>query len=105
MGVDRALRHNGTSVSVDGTSSNLALCIRRNPVARLAFSSISHGSGRRSADALRSGDECASNGHQCRVDARDRNAAHGASGEPDVARCDIANAVAVIGRPSATRNV
>jgi hypothetical protein len=105
MGVDRALRHNGTSVSVDGTSSDLALCILRNPVARLAFSSISLGSGRRSADALRSGDECASNGHQCRVDARDRNAAHGASGEPDVARCDIANAVAVIGRPSAARNV
>ena len=39
------------------------------------------------------------------VDARDRNAIHSASCEPDVARCDIANAVAAIGRPSTARTV
>jgi GTP cyclohydrolase III len=83
----------------------MAVCVLRDPVARLAFGSISLGSGRRPADALRSGDECPSNGHQCRVDARDRNAVHGASGEPDVARCDIANAVAAIGGPSTARTV
>jgi len=83
----------------------MAVCVLRDPVARLAFGPISLGSDRRSTNALRIGDECPGNGHQCRVDARDRNAVHGASGEPDVARCDIANAVAAFGRPSAARIV
>ena len=66
------------------------LCaVLRNPVARVACGSISLGSDRRSANALRTGDECPGNGHQCRVDARGRNAIHSASSEPDVAGCDV----------------
>src|SRR4029077_1181525 len=105
LGVDRAFRHNGTSVSVDGTSSDLAVCILRNPVARVACGSISVGSDRRSANALRTGDECSSNGQQCRVDARGRNAIHSASCEPNVAGRDIANADATAGRSSVARTV
>src|SRR4029077_4665898 len=105
LGEDRAFRHNGTSVSVDGTSSDLAVCILRNPVARVACGWISVGSDRRSANALRTRDECLSNGHQCRVDARGRNAVHSASCEPDVAECDVSNADATTGRLSRARTV
>ena len=105
FGEGRAFRYGGTSVGLDGTPSSLALRVLRHPMARAACSSISLGSNRCSAHALWTGDECASNRHQCRVNACDRNAVHSASCEPDVARCDAANAVAVIGRPSAARTV
>ena len=101
----RASRYSDTSVGMDGTSSDLAVCVVRNPVARVACGSISGGSDRRSANALRIGDERSSNGHQCRVNARDRNAVLGASCEPDVARWDFANTIATIGRPSKARTV
>lgn len=90
---------------MDGTSSNLAVCVLCNPVARVARGSISGGSDRRFANALWIGNECYSNEHQCRVNARDRNAALDASCEPDVARWDSANATATVGRPSAARAV
>ena len=101
----RASRNSNTSVSVDGTSSDLAVCVLRNPVARVAYGSIPRGSDRRFANALRSWNECSSNGHQCRVNARDRNAVLSASCEPDVARCDVSNAIATLGRPSTSRTV
>lgn len=101
----RASRYSDTSVGMDGTSSDLAVCVVRNPVARVTCGSISGGSDRRSANALRTGDECSSNGHQCRVDARDRNAVPSTSREPDVARCDVPNAIAILGRPSTARTV
>jgi hypothetical protein len=85
----RASRNSDTSVGVDGTSSDLVVCVVRNPVARVACGSISGGSDRRSANALRTGNECSSNGHQCRVNACDRNVVLSASCEPDVARCDV----------------
>jgi hypothetical protein len=98
-------RDHGTSVSVDGAPGDLAVCVLRNPVARVACGSISVGSDRCSANALRTGYECLGNGHQCRVDARGRNAVHSAPCEPDVAGCDFANADAAIGRSSAARTV
>ena len=102
---DLAFRHHGTSVGVDGASRDLAVCVLRNPVAGVASGSISPGSDRRSTHALRTGDECPGNGQQCRVDARGRNAVHSTSSEPDVAGCDVANADATTGRPSAARTV
>ena len=70
FGEDLAFRHHGTSVGVDGVSSDLAVCVRRDPVAGVASGSISPGSDRRSTHALRTGNECPGNGQQCRVDAR-----------------------------------
>jgi hypothetical protein len=101
----RASRNSDTSVRVDGTSGDLAVCVVRNPVARVTCGSISGGSDRRSANALRTGNECSSNEHQCRVDARDRNAVLSSSCELNVARWDFANAIATIGRPSTARTV
>ena len=74
-------------------------------MARVAIGSISMDSDGRSADALWTRDECASNRHQCRVDARRRNAVECASWEPNVAGCDVANAIAPAGRPSMARTV
>ena len=105
FGEELAFRHNGTSVGVDGASSDLAVCVLRNPVAGVAFGSISPGSDRRFTHALRTGDECPGNGQQCRVDARGRNATDGTPCEPDVAGCDGANAIAPTGRPGRARTV
>jgi hypothetical protein len=102
---ERASRNRDTSVCVDGTSSDLAVCVLRNPVARVACGSVPRGSDRRSANALRTGNECSSDGYQCRIDARDRNAVYSASCEPDVARCDVSNAIATLGRSSKARAV
>ena len=74
-------------------------------VPRVACGWISLGSDRRSANALRTRDECLSNGHQCRVDARGRNAIHSGSSKPDVAECDVSNADATTGRSSTARTV
>jgi hypothetical protein len=101
----RASRHSDTSLRVDGTSGNLAVCVLHDSVARFACGSISGGSGRRSANALRTGAKCSSNGHQRRVNARDWNAVHSASCEPDVARCDVSNPIAILGRPSTAGTV
>jgi hypothetical protein len=98
----RASHNSVTSVGVDGTSGDLAVCVVRNPVACVAAVRSPGGSDRRSA---RTGDECSSNGHQCRVNARDRNAVLSASCEPDLARCDVSNAIATLGRPSTARTV
>jgi hypothetical protein len=46
-----------------------------------------------------------SNGHQCRVDARGRNAIHSVPSKPDVAECDVSNAGATTGRSSTARTV
>jgi hypothetical protein len=100
FGANHASRHSDTSLRMDGTSSNLAVWVLRNPVSRVASGPISGGSDRRFANALWTGNECSSDEHQCWVNARDRNAVLGASCEPDVARWDFANAIATIGRPS-----
>ena len=51
----RASRNRDTSVSVDGTSSDLAVCVVHNPVARVGCGSIPRRSDRCSANALRLG--------------------------------------------------
>jgi hypothetical protein len=102
---NHASLHSDTSLRVDGTSGSLALWILPDPVARVACGSISSSADRCFANALWTGNECCSNEHQCRLNARDRNAVLSAPCEPDVARWNFANAIAAVGRPSPARAV
>jgi hypothetical protein len=71
----------------------LAVRVLRNPVARGSFSAVTLGSGRRLANALWTDAECPSDRCQRWKDASCRNVLHTASREPNVAGCDVENAV------------
>jgi hypothetical protein len=60
----RGTRNSDTSVSVEEHPA-IWLCVSCAILARVACGSIPRGSDRRSGNALRPGNECSSNGHQC----------------------------------------
>ena len=90
---------------MDTTSGDLAVRVLRNPVAYAPGSSVALGSGWRSASALWTDAQWTGDHRQRWHDARCRNALHSASREPHVASCDIEDAAAISGRPSAARTL
>ena len=90
---------------MDPTSGDLAVRVLRNPVADAPCRSVAVGSGWCSAGALWTDSEWHSDRRQRRNDASCRNALDTAPRKHDVAGCDIGNAAAISGRPSAAGNV
>ena len=95
----------GTSVGVDATPVHLAVRSLRNLVVGGPGSAVTLGSRRRPANALWTDAECPRDRCQRWNDASRRNALHTPSREPDVAGCDVENAAATFGRPSAAGTV
>jgi hypothetical protein len=90
---------------VDATSGHLAVRVLRNLMVGGPYCAVAVGSSRCLADALWADAECPRDRCQRRNDASRRNALHTASREPNVARCDVENAAATLGRPSAAGTV
>jgi hypothetical protein len=99
--VDDESSLSGTSVGVDATSGHLAVRVLCNLMVGGPYSAVTVRWGGRLANALWTDPERPRDRCQRWNDASRRNALHTPSREPDVAGCDVENAAATFGRPSA----